>query len=229
MIEIANVMSRHFINHQEALAKVDPNLTLAWLEEKMAPLEQVTLDDFNEGTMMGLTEEVLAGMERCHQIQKRLRYHIELALKDQNRIFRQFGFHTYREKQKAQEPFIRWMESFVETVEKYKAEILAVQTPEHLFPELKEAVEKLDKDNKKQEFAKDDRSGYTIERVTALNKVYDALRRIEDVAEFAFEEGTKERMFFTMPVMTRTSKGDGEDDTDGPDTSNDPPTDEAAE
>ena len=235
LIEIANTIARHFINHQEALAAKDPNLTPAWIQSVIASIEQVTLDEFERGNLSSLTEDVIAGMENCHELFGRMRYHTELAFQNKPSTLRQFGFDSYKYKRMTQEGYIRWLQTFEAKAEMHREAIMAVQTPEDLFAEFSAAVDKLDKDNKKQEFAKDDRSGNTIERITILNKVYEALRRIEKVAGFAFPAGSKERYFFSLPIMTSQpplrdiAEDTPPDSGDAPDTGEDLPNEETTE
>lgn len=201
LIEIANVFSRHFINHQAALAAHDPNLTPAWLQTVMGPIEDVTLDDFEISALASLTEDVVAGMENCHELYGRVKYFVELTFARQKSVERLFGHNSYPYRKTSQEGYIKWLESYLEKVDMFREALLAANTPEALLTEFAEAVDKLDRDNKKQEFTKDDRSGHTIERITILNAVYAALRRMEKVAGFAFAKGSKEREFFSLPVM----------------------------
>lgn len=226
LIEIANVFARHFLNHQEALAKTDPNLTPVWLQSVMAPIEQVTLDDFEQSAITSLTEEVVSGMENCHRLFGLTKYFVELAFKDQRNIERLFGHKKYPYRKASQEKYIMWLQTYVEKVEAHREALLAANTPETLLSDFAAAVDKLDKDNKKQEFTKDDRSGHTIERIEILNGLYEALRRLEKVAGYTFAPGSKEQEFFTLPVMSRPPLREiqGEESTDDV-----PPTDSSGD
>ena len=212
LLELAAIIQTHF-NSREALFQVhDPNVSVVWLQEKLEATRTLSIDDFERGLLARRTEDLLAIMQECHQLVRRLRYYVGQAFDTRQSIKREFRLLSYNKKRKRQANFILWMQSFVETVIKYREDLQAAGAPPALIDDLKSGVGELGRLNLVQEIRKGIRSNHTQERIENLNMLYDALKRIEKLAYFVYPNEERDLAFFLLPSVSYGSEeGEAED------------------
>ena len=204
LIALGGVIEEHFKKHAAALSSFDGSLTLDWYQPILKAAKATSLDDFVQGGVTGSTMQREAQIAHCRGYYKRLRYFVDLAFAERRPIMEQFDVDRYRDVRNSSVKFLRFMQHFLRQAELHADTLIALGMQETLLSQAQEQVALLDSYISERVALQSQRRGRTAERIAALNTLYKAMRRIEKVAGFVFEEDPAPKKSFRLPRQPRS-------------------------
>ena len=145
-------------------------------------------------------------MLKCRGYYRQLCYFIELAFAERRSILEQFDLDNYKEVRSSNVKFLRFMQHILRQLALHKASLEAQGMPPNLLQEVEREVAQLDSYISQKVEQQSTRRGQTAERVSALNKLYKALQRIDRVAGFVFADEPKHLKSLRLPRQPRSKK-----------------------
>jgi len=173
-------------------------------------VNQIKSDDVAIDEQTQLTDRVRESMEKCNEAFKTLAFFARKALDGNESIQNQLGFNDIAEARGNQRKMIEFMGSLAKTAAKYKDQLTEAGMNPQVIDSLPELHQELTEANNEQEMYKKERPSLTYERVERLNKVYDMLLYVSDMAKIIYADNPAQLNKYKMPTP-RTST-DSEDD-----------------
>lgn len=146
------------------------------------------------------TQDVIQKMKECLDALRFNRYYVKKAFDgDQCRVD-QFGYNDLAEARKNVDKLIRLMRDFVTQNEKYRDKLTAAGMPQERQERMSELHQELIKEANEQDDMIDLRHEKALDRVDALNEVWDHMVVINDVAGYIFYEEPELLELFRLPT-----------------------------
>ncbi len=173
-------------------------------------VNQIKSDDVAIDEQTQLTDHVRESMEKCNEAFKTVAFFARRAFDGNESIKNQLGFNDIAEARGNQRKMIEFMGSLAKTAAKYKDQLIEAGINPQVIDSLPELHRELTEANNEQEMYKKERPSLTYERVDRLNKVYDMLLYVSDMAKIIYADNPAKLNKYKMPTP-RTST-DSEDD-----------------
>jgi hypothetical protein len=173
-------------------------------------VNQIKSDDVAVDEQTQLTDQVRESMEKCNEAFKTVAFFTRKAFDGNESIQNQLGFNDIAEARSSQLKMIDFMGSFAKTAARYKDQLTQAGMNPRVIDSLPELHQELTEANNEQEMYKKERPSLTYERVERLNKVYDMLLYVSDMAKIIYADNPPKLIRYKMPTP-RTST-DSEDD-----------------
>ena len=173
-------------------------------------VNQIKSDDVAVDEQTQLTDQVRESMEKCNKAFKTIAFFARKAFNGNESIQNQLGFNDIAEARSSQLKMIDFMGSLAKTATKYKDQLIEAGMNPRVIDSLPELHQELTEANNEQEMYKKERPSLTYERVERLNKVYDMLLYVSDIAKIIYADNPARLNRYKMPTP-RTST-DSEDD-----------------
>jgi len=180
------------------------------LKAGIEDVNQTKSDDVAIDEQTELTDQVRESMEKCNESFKTIAFFARKAFDGNDSIQNQLGFNDIQEARSNQLKMIEFMGSLAKTAAKYKDQLTEAGINPEVIDSLPEFHKELTNANNEQEMYKKERPSLTQERVDRLNKVYDMLLYVSNIARIIYADNPAQLNKYKMPTP-RTST-DSEDD-----------------
>ena len=161
-------------------------------------------DDLNVAKLGDLTEALLTEMQNARRLYNQLRYWVIKAFPNRKAVQRQFGIGRFGKVSGSQEAMISFFTSLKESVEEYRAQLEAVNTPPALLDSMEAQAQALADAQQAQEKKKGNRTVDTEERINKLNELYAITQAYNTAAEFVFFDSPAMRDRYRPPTVTES-------------------------
>lgn len=205
LLELAQQFNSHFTSHIDAFQSIDSSLSVDWFSELYGKARRGSRDRFERGVLRRQTLQVMELMEACRPAYLQAKYFIMKAFKKDTKSIAYFDLAGFQKYRRSQANLIIYMDLFAKRVENHRDELTAAGASEGLFTLLRDLADQLDAANAAQELSKSQRKSLTQLRLENMNALYQAMRRVHDVAKFAFADDLKVRALFTLPSRSAGS------------------------
>jgi len=138
-------------------------------------------------------------MNDCYEYYKTLAFFVRKALKGNPAVQNQFGKNDVQKARKSQPRMVVFTESLAKMAAKYRADLVQAECSQALIDRLEGRAAALHDANIAQENYKKERGLSTQNRVQRLNKVYDLLKPLHEIAVNIYTENPPRLKVYTMP------------------------------
>lgn len=156
--------------------------------------DQVIIDEQVE-----LTQNLNDAMGACTNAFRTIAFFVRKVFDGNTAIQNQFGFNDIHKVRNNQAKMILFMDSLVETAQKYQNDLVAAGCNEAVITSLAEKAAALRTANTEQEKFKKDRGLYTQERVEKLNELYKMLVPVSEIAQIIFADDPARLERYLLP------------------------------
>ena len=206
LMELGAVIARHLGQHHSAFVAFDTTLTLDWFAEVRETAKGTSLDVFEQGSVGGSTLSRNESMALCREYFHQVHYFVSSAFAGSRSVMEQFDYESYGEVRAHGVKLLRFMQHYLRQAALHEQALVAVGMRPELLRKAEEATQGLDEAISKKVESQSRRRSETAARVSALNTLYLALRRIEKVAGFVFNKDSAAYMFFKLPRQPRSKE-----------------------
>ena len=213
LLEYGNSVASFLPGDMEDFKSFDSTFGQHFINELKTGIEdfnQVKSDKVAVDEQTELTDQVRESMEKCNHAFKTVAFFARKAFDGNDSIQNQLGFNDIAEARGNQLKMIEFMVSLAKTAAKYKDQLTEAGINPEVIDSLPDLHKELTEANNKQEMYKKERPSLTSERVERLNKLYDLLLYVSDMARIIYADDPAQLNKYKMPTP-RTST-DSEDD-----------------
>ncbi|SHJ70363.1 hypothetical protein SAMN04488028_101955 [Reichenbachiella agariperforans] len=229
MTRIYNISDARLLQHTGVLLETiktdlpqftafDPDLDEALITE-LSGLYSETLeeggDDVARGKVGEKTQSLLDEMKRADKATKSLRYWVKKTFEKDPASLKRFQLVKYWKVRDRQPELVVYMNTLAAVVAELRAPLEAAKVPVDLLDSVKSIADALSAADISQESSKGGRSAATQARVTRLNAIYDTDRKINNAAEFIYDDDPAKRERYRIPGNAKPSTEDEEPEGEG--------------
>lgn len=175
-------------------------------DAKAIPPDEVVIYELAEET-----QKVEKAMDDSYEDYKTLAFFVRKAFKGNPAVQNQFGMNEMQKARKSQPRMVVFMESLAKTAAKYSVDLVQAGCSQSLIDGLAGRAASLHDANIAQENYKKERGLSTQNRVELLNKVYDLLKPLHEIAVNIYSEDPSRLKVYTMPQSPKKAKDSSEE------------------
>lgn len=176
------------------------------LQQAIADAKSISPDGLVMDEVAEETQKVETAMNDCYDDYKTVAFFVRKAFPDNPALQNQFGKNDVQRARKSQPTMVAFMESLAKTAEKYSTDLVQAGCPQALIDGLAGKAAALHDANIVQETSKKDRGLTTQDRVEKLNKVYDLLKPLHEMARIIYRDNPPKLKIYTMPQPAKKTE-----------------------
>ncbi len=173
--------------------------TVKDLDSAIEKVNNIKTDDVVIDEMTELTDMVNLAMGNCNSAFKTVAFFARKVFKDNKAVQNQLGLNDIAKARNKHAQMIVFMNSLAKVAAKYKDELVKGGMNGSVVDSLPGLHQELLNANNNQEVFKKERGIITQERVNSLNKLYDLLLPISDIARIIYADNPAQLAKYTMP------------------------------